>query len=103
MLPDGNVSGTPTTYSAVTVVNQSPQVGGTSTRILTPIGATVQPSAAKATLRGPWPILYQLPQLPKPVQDALSRQDDNMIQDSRTGLRSQLVQTLFEDMSSYTW
>ena len=73
----------------------------------TPTGAStpsdVETTPGLGVRRGYWPVRYQLPILTKPVLDALNRKDLAFIDDSRSGLRNQLIQTLFEDVNMYTW
>nr|XP_047139734.1 uncharacterized protein LOC105845782 isoform X7 [Hydra vulgaris] len=53
---------------------------------------------------GNWPIRYPLPSFPRQVQDALNKEDKTIICAARTCLRTQLIQSLFEDITSkYTW
>ena len=53
---------------------------------------------------GNWPIRYPLPSFPRRVQDALNKEDKTIICATRTCLRTQLIQSLFEDITSkYTW
>ncbi|XP_065652550.1 uncharacterized protein LOC136079844 [Hydra vulgaris] len=53
---------------------------------------------------GNWPIRYPLPSFPRQVQNALNKEDKTIIFAARTCLRTQLIQSLFEDITSkYTW
>nr|XP_047127651.1 uncharacterized protein LOC124808544 [Hydra vulgaris] len=53
---------------------------------------------------GNWPNRYPLPSFPRQVQDALNKEDKTIICAARTCLRTQLIQSLFEDITSkYTW
>ncbi len=85
---------TPSQHPSVTETNQ-----GSLANPVGPGSGSVRPTSF-----GTWPVRYQLPKFPRGVQEAL----DNKVQDiycsARCGLRTQLVQALFEDISSkYTW
>ena len=77
------------------------QIPNTPTEASTPSDVATTPGLG--VRRGNWPVRYQLPILTKPVLDALNRKDLAFIDDSRSGLRNQLIQTLFEDVNMYTW
>ena len=64
----------------------------------------ISPSQDRSiTSKRPWPVLYKLPEMPPKLQMAYERKDPVFKQIGRNALRTGLIQTLFDDMSTYTW
>jgi hypothetical protein len=91
--PNRSSDGTPTHGITTTPLNE--------TRLAV-INTTPTGPPLNCPIRGDWPVRYTLPVLTRKLQEALDQQSDIILNDGKSGLRSTLMQILFEDVSQYT-
>jgi len=61
------------------------------------------PSTSEERRGENWPVIYQLPTFPTVLQLALDQQDASFTRMGKSPERANLMQILFDNITSYTW